>query len=278
MTTTISHRAKRPFFRGAKAVASIVIGALTIVTGAITLFSFLTDDSTNFTHLRIEAEPVSDGDKEWTIPVEALESSFPAPASGFPACGTEQLEWLNAHGTPLNRRFQVSARNSAKSGPSLALVDFRSSATPPETRGEPQIRVTCTSVEQLPETTYYARLDADRNDSTAREVTVKRGSGDRREQVPVVINLAPGESLQTRFELFSRFPASGKITAMVLNSEDERQIEVEGSTFEVPPLLFSGEMYLITDHTGLRCERVDGGSIDTCTLDQVRQEVANAQK
>lgn len=268
----------RPFWNRTKVAISVLVGAISVVTGIIGVVPVLTKDPSNFSHLKIEATIGDSEVREWTLPAEALDGSYPVPEKGAPVCGDLQVNWLLEHGEPLERRIHLNMRNSASEGPALALVDFRTTSEKPENRGQPQIRVTCTASEQLPETIYYARLDADTDVSTARDVVLKRGDGSQQEQLSVAVNLRPGETQQTLFELFARYPADGAIEATVLSGQEERVIEIEGSDFVVPPLLFSGEMYLITAADGLRCERVDGGSIQPCTIEELLFEASTAQQ
>lgn len=268
----------KPFWSRTKVAVSVLVGVISVVTGVISVVPVLTKDPSNFSHLRIDAAMGDSEAREWALPPAAFDGSYPTPAEGSSACGEAQVAWLDAHGQPLNRRIHLKMRNSAAEGPALALVDFRTTAEMPAERGEPQVRVTCVSSAQLPETVYYARLDADTKASTARDVVLKRGEGDQQEQMGVAVNLRPGESQQTLFELFARFPAEGAIEVTVLSGEDERVIEIEGSEFRLPPLLFSGEMYLVTAADGLRCERVDGGSIQPCTVEEMLFEASAAQQ
>lgn len=269
---------KPTFWTRTKVIISVAVGAASLITGIISVYPILTRDPSNFSHLRLQATPVADGVSEWAISPEALALDYPAPAAGAASCGEAQLAWLEANGTPLDRRFQLDLRNTAKEGAILALVEFRTTAEPPEQRGQPQIRAVCDSRTQQAETIYYERFDADNPDAVARHVKLTRGDLEQAPSLASTYNLAPGASEQAIFELFSRYPAEGTISVTALSGEEEQVFEVEGSAFSLPPLLFSGEMYLTTGTDGLTCIRLDAGSIQACTLDDVRREAATAQQ
>lgn len=277
MTGAATPAAPRPLRSRARVIMTALIGVISVVSGVVGIYATFARDPSNFSHLRVAAAPVSDGAAEWALPPDAPLATFPAPGRDG-SCGAEQRRWLAEHGREMSRRFQVELRNAATEGPSLALVDFRTAGETAAERGQPLIRVLCSGEEQPPETVSFARLDADTRESTARTVTLRRGEGQREEQLPLIVNVAPGESAQTRLELFARSPAAGGLTVTVLSGEEERVVPIEGIDFSLPALLFSGEMYLVTGPEGLRCERIDGGSILPCTLEELLFEAATARQ
>lgn len=266
----------RKFWTRTKVLVSAAIGLLSAVTAVMSIYQFVSRDPSNFSHLRISATPFEDGVREWAIPPQALDIDFPNDTSSSTVCGPEQLTWLETNGSPLDRRFQIDMRNTAKEGPILALIDFRTTSEPPESRGEPQIRIRCGQSTQQPETIYFERFDADNPDAFARHVKIASKGLEQTPSFPSAYNLAPGASEQAIFELFSRYPASGTISVTTLSGEEERVTEITGSDFSLPPLLFSGELYLVVGAEGLSCQRLDSGYIQACTLDDVRKESAAA--
>jgi hypothetical protein len=250
-----------------------VVGA---VTGVISVIPILTRDATNFSHLEIAATPVVGENTEWAIPIEALDADFPTAGS---VCGPEQLEWLEAHAEPMQRSFMLNARNSAQEGAMLALTEFRSTTAGDEDRGAVKIRLVCAPSGLLPELSYYAKLMADAPDVQAVHVKVEANAAPNSSpEMPVAFNLAPGESGKIPIDLFSRNPVSGTMQVTVLSRDESQTVEIEGSEFEMPALLFGGEMFLFTTADGLVCNRVESGTLMPCTLDELRHEMEVAPR
>lgn len=264
--------AARKFWNRTNIIVGVVLGVIGAITGVISVIPILTRDASNFSHLEISAEPVSSGASVWAVPADALRSGFP---QGMP-CGPEQLEWLQTHATQIQQSFMLNARNSASEGAMLALTEFRSTADPVanEARGEVSVRLVCDPSGTLPETVYYAQLMADDPSQVAAHVKLEAGTAATASpKMPVAFNLAPGESGKIPLELFSRNPATGSVQVTVLSRDESRTIEIEGSAFEMPALLFAGEMYLVTVADGLACVRSDAGALVPCTLDELNSEL-----
>lgn len=73
-------------------------------------------------------------------------------------------------------------------------------------------------------------------------------------------------------------PVSGSLEATVLSGKEEKVVAIPGTEFELPALLFAGDMYLITTDAGLLCVQTEKGVIEECTLDELKHEVATARK
>lgn len=247
-----------------------VVGTVASVIGVIQV---MTRDSTNFSHLSLSAARTGGEPTEWALPEAAIDS-IPATFTG--PCDAAGRAWLEANAAPLERRLLVSARNSATEGAMLALTDIRSVPDVGAERGDLSVRVVCDPVGSVPELIYYARVDADAA-SVARHVEIRAASNSA-PQVPVTYNLAPGESGQIPVELFSRYPVSGSLEVSVHSGDEQRQVAIEGSEFELPALLFGGDMYLFTGQEGIACLFVDAGTISSCTMEQLAKELATAKR
>ena len=266
--------ARRFWTRTNKTIAAIlsVVGA---VTGVISVIPILTRDATNFSHLEIAATPVESEVSEWALPAEALDIEFPATGT---ACGPEQLSWLQTHAEPMQRGFMLTLRNAASEGAMLALTEFRSTATGDEDRGPVKIRFVCDPSGVMPELLYYGKLLADNPSHDAVHVKLQAGAAPNSSpEMPVAFNLAPGESGKIPLDLFARNPVHGSIQATVLSRDEQLTVEIDGSEFEMPALLFAGEMFLFRSATGLRCYRVEMGTLSSCTLEEIKQEAAQAR-
>lgn len=268
----VTEEPKKKFWSRTGVILTTVISVIGAITGIISIWPILTRDASNFSHLVMAAEPVADGRTDWAIPVDALDGEFPVDGS---ACGTQQLEWFRAHAQPLQRRFMLTVRNTATEGAMLALTDFRASEDAQGDRGTVMIRAVCDPTGSLPSSMYYARLDADRSDTTARHVEVEAGApAEAAPQIPLGYNLAPGESGKISLELFSRQPAAGTVTVSVLSGTEEREETIEGIDYDMPALLFGGDMFLVTTAEGWQCLRTDADRLIPCTLDELRNEHA----
>lgn len=266
----------RKFWNKTTAAITAVIGLVGAVTGVIGVIPILTRDATNFSHLEISAQPVTGDSTEWAIPPEALDAGFPATDS---PCGDEQLAWLEANGESMQRSLMLNARNAASEGAMLALTEFRSTAKPGEDRGALQVRLVCAPSGVMPELLYYGKLLADEPDSQAVHVKIESGAATNASpEMPVAFNLAPGESGKIPIDLFSRYPAHGALQVTVLSRDESKVFEVEGSEFEMPALLHGGEMFLFTTPEGLKCNRIEAGTMLPCTLDELRHELEVAPR
>lgn len=256
-------------------VIGTVLAVVGAITGTITAVEIFTRDSTNFSHLQMTLEPLTDETSEWAVSAAQLEAGeLPAGAR----CSAEQLTWLEANAKPLERHFVLSLRNTASSGSMLAVNDIRSTAPEPAERGELFMRVVCDPAGFPARDLFYGKVLADRPDLVATNVNVKGdGAAQRNPEVPVSFNLAPGESGKIPLDLFGKYPADGSLEVTVY-SGDEQQVEaVPNSDFSVPALLFGGDWFLVTTAEGVECRRIEAGAIEPCTLDEALHEIAIAQ-
>lgn len=257
-------------------VVGFAAGAVTLIGTVATIIGIIPDltrDPTNFGHLEVSASPAESVAAEWAVPVDILDAEL---SDG--ACGSETQAWLQDNAVPLDRSISVDMRNSAKEGSMLALVDFRARSDVQADRGPLKIRLVCSQSGVPPTNVFYGALWAD--DPTKPTVVTQLELGSEpgsAPSVPVAFNLGPGESGTMTFDLFSRNPSSGSIQATVLSGDEEQTVEFPGSEFELPALLFGGEMYLFTSEDGLNCFRVVERTLAECTLDHLRSEVEAAQ-
>lgn len=260
------------FWTRTKVFVSGAIAFVGAVTGVIAVIPILTRDATNFSHLELSAAVSSGEASEWALPPEALDLGFPPDST---PCGDPQLKWLEANAEPIRRDFMVTARNSAREGAMLALTEFRSTSEGEEDRGAVKVRLVCQPSGVVPELLYYAKLLADDPAREAVHVKIEKDASPHSSpEMPVAFNLAPGESGKIPLELFSRNPASGKLEVTVRSRDESRVVEIEGSEFEMPALLYGGEMYLFTGKDGLSCLSAQAGALLPCTLDELRQELS----
>lgn len=268
-------RAKGKFWTRTKVIVSGALAVVGAVTGVISVIPILTRDATNFSHLQIAAAPVTGDESEWAIAIDALDDSFPDTAA---ACGVDQLAWLKANGTPLKRSFMIDLRNVASEGAMLALTDFRSTEEGAEDRGPISVRFVCDPSGVPPKLLYYGKLLADDPSASATHVKLKAGADPNSSpEAPIAFNLGPGESGKLPLDLFSRNPVEGKVQVTVLSRDEQRTVEIEGSQFHMPALLFAGEMFLYTSSDGLICQKIEAGTIRSCSIDELRHEVEQAR-
>lgn len=261
-------------------LVSSIVGATSLATGlfldVIDAWEIFTRNSTNSDSLQLETTSTLDDFSEWHIPASAIGGHFPIPEAGEESCGPAQEAWLKRYGSPLIRRFHVDMFNSAEDGVTLSLTDFRPESSTPPDRGEPRIRVICDSRNPRPATIQYIRIEADKNDSIASQISMDDNKDPAERPVAATLMLEPGESQQALLEIFSRYPASGRILVSTIAGNEKKEIPLPGTRFSLPPLLFSGEVYLVTRAKGLECERIDEGFIQSCTISQVQVEAAEA--
>lgn len=255
------------------AVATGVIGFVGAVTGVITVISILASDKTSFSHLEMTATVDERTASEWVLPLSALDTDSP---DGSP-CGPEHIAWLEEHAERMERRLMLTVRNTAREGAMLALTDFRSDTPGAADRGPVGVRLVCDPSGVLPANLYYGRVDVDRPDLTARHIHIKpAGTAVAAPEIPIAYNLAPGETGRIPIELFSRNPVQGAIEVTVLNRDEEQSLTIEGSEFEMPALLFGGDMYLFTGTDGLECQHIAQGIVAPCTMEELRSEAEAA--
>lgn len=265
----------RRFWTRTKVIVSGTIALVGTVASVISIIPILTRDATNFSHLTVSAVAVEDDVTEWALPPEALDLDFPAADE---PCGASRIDWLKEHAKPLHRSFVVSARNSASEGAMLALTEFRSTEEGAAERGPVNVRLVCDPTGSPPEEVYYGRLLADEPTSEATQARVRSGDpASAIPEVPIAYNLAPGESGKIPLELFSRNPVSGKVQMTVLSRSESRTVEIDGSEFEMPALLYGGDMYLFTTAEGLECQRVENNTLRRCSMEELRHEQSTAR-
>lgn len=272
ITTGKSLTVKRSRLSRTGAVVMAVISVVGTAAGVFGVVQAMTRDTTNFSHLQISAGPTEGATAEWAVPEDALDR---LPDAGW--CGEEMTSWLESNATPLRREVSIKLRNDATEGPMLALTDFRPVSTVAEKRGPLRVRLVCDPAGSIPSQIYHGRVDADKG-TTARHVRVSGTGAEAAPPVPVAFNLAPGESGTIPVGLFSRMPVSGSLEATVLSGKEEKVVAIPGTEFELPALLFAGDMYLITTDAGLLCVQTEKGVIEECTLDELKHEVAMARK
>lgn len=264
------------FWTKTKVIFGSVVGVVGAVTGVIGVIPFFTQDPTNFKHLVTSAEVLTSEVTEWALPPEALGLDFPVSSA---PCDATQIAWLEKHAVPLTRSFEIKVRNTAKEGPMLALVDLRSTAQGDADRGEVNVRLVCDPSGKLPQQLFYGKLLADDPTTGATNTRItSEGLSSATPEVAVSFNLAPGESGKIPLELFSRNPVKGSIEMTVLSGEEEKVVQIPGSDFEMPALLFGGDMFLFITPEGAQCQRIAKGVISVCTMDEIRHEQAIAPK
>ncbi|MFZ1382981.1 MAG: hypothetical protein WAS54_09395 [Scrofimicrobium sp.] len=270
------------FWTKTKIIASSILALVAAVTGIISIIPILTADPSNAKHLEMSAAPIETAVTEWAIPPETIldEEQFTALAEVFEGagvCDSNGVSWLKQNGTQIQRHFSLSVRNAAKEGPMLALTDFRSTASGDAVRGPINTMFRCDPSGVVPQSVTYAKLLADDPSAVATVVRLEAGAAPGSSpDVPLVFNLAPGETGTIPIDLYSRNPVSGSMQTTVVTSDENLDVEVEGSMFEMPALMFAGEMYLIVGPEGLECQRVDRGALEQCSLQELHDELAAA--
>lgn len=264
-------RQRKPSWSKTAAIATTAITAVGTIASVILVVNLFTRDSTNFSHLEIEANPAVGQGTEWAVPQHLVES-LPETAH----CDAALLAWLESNAQPLHREFTVRMRNNAAEGPMLALVDFSAVGTSVEDRSTLSVRLICDPSGVIPTQVYYGRLDADQPDHPAEHVQLELDSASVAPTIPVTFNLAPGESGTLPLSLFSRRETTGSMEVTVLSGTERKTVPIPGSEFEIPALLYGGEMYLMTSDQGLVCLQTRRGLFETCSLDELQVELEAA--
>lgn len=253
----------------------IVAAALSIVgtvTGVIQVVQSFTSDATNFSHLEISAVPSTGGVSEWAVPENAMSD---LPARG---CDAEMLIWLQKNATPLERRLTLTMRNNASSGSMLAITELRSTGTPAAERGSLSVRFVCDPQGIVPDKIYEVRVDVDGTDAATHVELASGAESNAQAEIPLTYNLAPGESGSLPLSLFSRMPVAGSLQVTVFSGRESQVVDVAGTEFELPALLFAGDMYLITTATGPMCVQTEARIIAVCTIEDVIGELHAARR
>lgn len=267
-----------------KVIASGTLALVAAVTGIISIIPILTADPSNVKHLEMTATAVESAVTEWAIPPAVLLDEqqfeeFVATFEGAVACDSSGANWLAQNGTQVQRHFSLSVRNAAKEGPMLALKDFRSTTAGESERGPVSTLFRCDPSGVVPQSVTYAKLLADDPGAVASVIRLEAGAAPGSSPIiPLSFNLAPGETGAIPVDLYSRNPVSGAIQTTVVTSDARLDVEIEGSEFQMPALLFSGDMYLVVGPEGLECQRVDRGALESCGLQELHDELVAATK
>ncbi len=255
-------------------IGAIVTGIATVIGAIVGIFQIvpsLTKDTTNFSHLAISAEQPATEFTEWALSADAARAGVPVEHG----CDGQTESWLAQNGQPLARNLLISVHNSASEGPKLAVSNIRSTTTGDAQRGAVSVRVVCSTNSSAPATMYFAKLVADDPAQEAVHVRLQRDAGAvGTTELPVTVNVGPGEADKVALELFSRNPVAGSVEVTVTSRGEERTVAVEGTEFAMPALLFGGEMFLYISDAGVECYRVEGGALMQCSLDDIDRELS----
>lgn len=274
---------KKTLWIRTKAGVSTILAVVAAVTGVVTVIPILTADPSNITHLVTSAEVTASQTTEWAIPPEVIldEEQFLALTDMFKEpdyCESDGADWLETNATRLQRKFTLSVRSEAREGPMLALTDFRSTAERGLERGPITVRFVCNPGGLLPQSLTYAKLAADNPEEQAQVVRLQAGEGvGDTPTIALAFNLAPGESGTMPLELYSRSKTTGSIVTTVLTTDGPEEVVIPGSEFDIPGMLFGGEMYLITTEDGIACQRTSRGALEACELHDLAEELAAAK-
>lgn len=271
----LSGSRSRSRWSATKVVLTTLIAVVGTVASVVGVIQVLTRDTTNFSHLNISGEAVTGPRTDWAVSADKVDQ---IPTRENEACGAQQLEWLESNAQPLRRRYLLTVSNKATEGSMLALTSLRSVSEVAAERGEISVLFICDPSGMVGDRVYYGRIDADLPETAARHVQLEFGRPPKSSpEIPITYTLAPGESGQFAIELFSRSPAAGSLMISVLHRDELRDVEIEGSEFNLPSLLFAGDMYLATTTDGIVCRRANAGSLTDCTLLELQAEAAAAQ-
>lgn len=247
--------ARRIWTRTGK-VVTVIVSAVSLATGVISVIPILTRDATGLGSLEVTAAPYEAGPPEFALEPAADLATFPGGA----ACGPEQLAWFEANAQPLAHRFSLALGNRASEGSMLALTDFRAVAS--AASGDALVRVVCDSV--VPDV-QSARLFVDQPAATAFFGSDTFGGGNRPDS-PVAWNLAPGENGTIIVDLLASSAASGALEVTAASGRDNKTFEITGSDFQIPGLVAAGTRYLLVTDDGLACRAYDGAE---CTVESL---------
>lgn len=245
------------------AIAATIIAVVGAVTGVIQIVQAMNRNMSGVDTVTVTASVVEDSISEWAIPGGAL-ADFPADAS---ACGAQQLAWLDANAAPLERKLDISMRNTASEGATV-VVDFIESQLDGGQEADAAVLMVCDPAGAPGAPRQFARVN-----TSGEPAFYQRPISEGEPPAPasrVTWNLAPGETGTVRLHVFSPEGAAGSLTVSVTSGSDQKQIAIEGSEFEVPPLLLGGEVALYATAEGFVCEQLVNSVRTPCTLEGVR--------
>lgn len=260
---------RTPRWRNWTAALVAGLGVLGAIAGIVSLIDSLTRSTSGFDSVDLTASVIGDGTQAWAVSVDAL-ASFPSSDS---TCDAVQSGWLEANGSPVERRVVVSMVNNAREGAQVSLSSFVAIADSQAGPDRPAVLVVCDPVPGATFPVQFAMLDVDRG--AAVYVRPVR-EGERADaEIPIVWNLAPGEAGTLTLNIYSKQAIEGSLAVAVTSGGQTRQLAIDGSEFVMPALLQGGAVVLYAEAEGLRCEQLLLQTVMPCTLDGVRAAVEN---
>lgn len=238
-----------------RSVATGAIAVLGTLASVVSVFQFMTRNTTDFDTLVVEASPVESATTEWAVEISKL-AEFPASSV---ACGHEQQQWLEANGAQVLRRLPVHMANTASEGAQLSLASFSALADERAVDGPAAVLVVCDPRAGATLPAQFARLNVD--GTPAFFVRAVRQGEPPNADVPVSWNLAPGEAGAIDFVIYSAQAATGVVEVTVSRSGEASVATIATSEFAIPALFDGGGVTFYADADGLRCEQLLQGVI-----------------
>lgn len=209
------------------AIIFFLAGVAGIVSGVAAVWP---KDETSIETLLFQATPVTGAFPSYAIPVTAPFESFP---SNKAACGEEQKDWFEAHGTPYSETYLLRFRNAAKAGSQLAVRDISSEGDrfEPEI---PEVSVTCES-SQGGKGEAIAGEQAQLNVGVSDLATYMTGlpksaaqtQSSTTPEMTVEYKLEPGEPVRTYLNVTSDRNFRGNFVAVAISGKNEKKVTAE---------------------------------------------------
>lgn len=190
-------------------------GAGTLVglaVGIISVLPIIFDNSSSLDTLSLSASPYrTDEVKHYLLPLDAPIEQLPSSDAG---CSKEQSAWLDEHGRAFQRDYLVEVRNTADSGPFIALQNFHGSG---ELRSSSEGLVIECDMSSSTAVAEPAHLQLDTTVGAYFDKSRFGNAGQGAPNTPLAYNLEPGETGQIVLSLSSLqdFEGTLQVTAAV---------------------------------------------------------------
>lgn len=250
---------------------AVTVAAVTVITSVVSIWPILFKDESSVQSLKVTMKPFRAGTvSHFALPVGAPIETFP---SGGPLCSAEQEEWLNQHGVRFQRDYLVELRNSAGSGSSLAVSNFRG-AEDSSTPVNPAYVVECDKAGDGGAVAEPARLLLDSGEGAFFDKSLLGPAGTGQPNTPLAYNLRPGETGQIVLTLSALSDFSGELMVSVAAGDDMSDVRAttaEKEGLKVPGVLSPRTILVTVKDGALVCNVVPNPSaqITACNSDDL---------
>lgn len=241
------------------------IGTLAgLAVGVISVLPIIFDNSSSLDTLSMTMSPYRPEEvRHYLLPLNSpIEDLPPSDAS----CSAEQAAWLDDHGVRFQRDYLIEVRNTADSGPFIALQNFHGAGQLGP--GSDGIVVEC-DMSAATAIAEPAHLQLDTTMGAYFDKLSFGEAGQGAPNTPLAYNLEPGETGQIVLSISSLRNFTGKLEASAAVGEEIRNVPLESSdssTITFPGSSLNRAILAKVDGSELICDSLSATVESECDV------------